>query len=441
MLRPKVLERLRHQIGLLNRPEDAAVVDALICQPRASEIIMDRSVGRGRPISATNVEETIAAIKETAADALRRQYESNIDAARTQAAQEAEEKSRDRIEQLLREKEELQGQLADQKSESSLTVSRIDELEEQLAIAIQRQAELEETNGRFHNGSAPTFDHQDDQSDEEQQVVLNPVAVTDDLYRLRDIAREAGTLLYPIANGRGGRQAILDVEKRLTQSEAEASAIYARWREALKHSEVPLSPNAKAVLDEILDRRRGPSAILDVIRNFSQADMRRPQVKSKELLAEIGNFDLVVTEAGAEMDSPDKNVSKGGEWSKNIFAVPLSILSKAIEAVPAVRYALGVVGIAAAVAIVVTLANGYSHITILSIALMVVGMFVLFLFSLLVSSKSPSVHFAGLVLTWGVTLFVLIFMVFTATAAAIGWPCNWAMFLNFHSTCESTAHI
>jgi flagella basal body P-ring formation protein FlgA len=75
MLRPKMLERLRLQISLLNRPEDAAIVDALISQPRASEIIMDRSVGRGRPISASNVEETIAAIKETAADALRRQYD------------------------------------------------------------------------------------------------------------------------------------------------------------------------------------------------------------------------------------------------------------------------------------------------------------------------------------------------------------------------------
>ena len=36
-------------------------------------------------------------------------------------------------------------------------------------------------------------------------------------------------------------------------------------------------------------------------------------------------------------------------------------------------------------------------------------------------------------------MFVLIFMAFTTTSAAIGWPCNWALFLNFHSSCELTS--
>jgi hypothetical protein len=107
--------------------------------------------------------------------------------------------------------------------------------------------------------------------------------------------------------------------------------------------------------------------------------------------------------------------------------------------VPAVRYALGIAGIAAAVSIITTFANGYSHATLISIALTIIVMFVIYLFSLLVSSKSPSIHLAGLVMMWGVIMFVLIFMAFTTTSAAVGWPCNWALFLNFHSSCESPA--
>ncbi len=115
---------------------------------------------------------------------------------------------------------------------------------------------------------------------------------------------------------------------------------------------------------------------------------------------------------------------------------PLDVLSRATQAVPSVRYALGIAGVAAAAAIVTTLTQGYTRVTIIAVALLLLAMFVLYLFSLLVTSHSTSIHAAGVVLLWAIVLFVITFMGFTATAAAMGWPCNWAEFLRFHSSCD-----
>ncbi len=112
-----------------------------------------------------------------------------------------------------------------------------------------------------------------------------------------------------------------------------------------------------------------------------------------------------------------------------------SILEQATAQVPAVRYAMGLAGIAAAAAIVTTLTNGYSGITTLAVGLLIVAMIVLYLFSYLVQSKSKSVHYAGMTLMWAVVLVVIIFMGFTATAVAFSWPCNWAMIMKFRLSC------
>jgi hypothetical protein len=339
---------------------------------------------------------------------------------------------------LLKEKEDLQGQLANEKTEGSSIAVRRAELEAQLAIAIQRLAELEDANGPGPDEGDPALDDQDDERDGKARVVLDAIAMATDLDRLRFITSEARKLLYPIAKGRGGRQSILDVERMLAASEEETSAMCLKWRDALRHPESPLNFHATAVRDGILNRRQGPSAILDVIRNLSQDEQRRPQAKSNEMLSQIDNFAVLLENVRADMTN-NENGRKDSNTPKTGLGSPLSILSRSIEAVPAVRYALGIAGIAAAVSIITTFANGYSHATLISIALTIIGMFVIYLFSLLVSSKSPSIHLAGLVMMWGVIMFVLIFMAFTTTSAAVGWPCNWALFLNFHSSCESPA--
>ena len=78
---------------------------------------------------------------------------------------------------------------------------------------------------------------------------------------------------------------------------------------------------------------------------------------------------------------------------------PIAILDKARKAVPAVNYALGVAGIAAAAAIVSWLVgNNNSSLILLSSAF--VGMILLFIFSKLVVSTAPSIQFAGVALVW-----------------------------------------
>jgi hypothetical protein len=39
---------------------------------------------------------------------------------------------------------------------------------------------------------------------------------------------------------------------------------------------------------------------------------------------------------------------------------------------------------------------------------------------------------------WATTIFVIIFMVFTTTAVASGYPCNWAEFLSLRSACQTS---
>src|SRR5438876_7546080 len=90
---------------------------------------------------------------------------------------------------------------------------------------------------------------------------------------------------------------------------------------------------------------------------------------------------------------------------------PMAILDKARKAVPAVNYALGVAGIAAAAAMVSWLVgNNNSSIILLSSSF--VGMILLFIFAKLVASTAPSIQFAGVVLVWMVLVFFATFLLF-----------------------------
>jgi hypothetical protein len=114
---------------------------------------------------------------------------------------------------------------------------------------------------------------------------------------------------------------------------------------------------------------------------------------------------------------------------------PMAILDKARKAVPAVNYALGVAGIAAAAAIVSWLVGkNISSIILLSSSF--VGMILLFIFSKLVVSTAPSIQFAGVFLVWITLVFFAIFLLFTTTAYVLTWPCNWAEFLGVTAKCS-----
>lgn len=145
MLRPKILERMRQQIALLNRPEDAAIVDALLSQPRASEIVMDYTIGKSRSISASNIEDLISAVKRVSAEEVRREYEARIGRERDEAERNLEEKTQGLFSELQREKEHLEKERRERLTERTSISERIVALEGQLSDLANKQIEQEKT--------------------------------------------------------------------------------------------------------------------------------------------------------------------------------------------------------------------------------------------------------------------------------------------------------
>lgn len=78
---------------------------------------------------------------------------------------------------------------------------------------------------------------------------------------------------------------------------------------------------------------------------------------------------------------------------------PLDILKQAISKVPALKYALGIAGIAAAIAIIKTLITDL-RVAVFGIILMLVLMTVLFVFAKLTSVASKEIRLAAIVLMW-----------------------------------------
>jgi hypothetical protein len=129
---------------------------------------------------------------------------------------------------------------------------------------------------------------------------------------------------------------------------------------------------------------------------------------------------------------PDRLVAEGpakdDQGGKMDLPNPLKLLEAARRAVPAVKYALGVAGVAIAAAIVISaVGNGRAAIIIMGGTL--VAMVLLFVFSQLVAVKSPSVNIAGIAMLWSVVFFFTAFMFFTISAFAFQWPRTWATFI------------
>lgn len=144
MLRPKILERMRHQIALLDRPDDGAIVDALLSQPRASEIVMDYTIGKSRSISASNIEELISAVKRVSAEEVRREYEGRLERERADAERNLEEKTRSLLSKFEIEKERLERERRDGLTERSSISDRMAELENQLSILANEKTKKEQ---------------------------------------------------------------------------------------------------------------------------------------------------------------------------------------------------------------------------------------------------------------------------------------------------------
>jgi hypothetical protein len=112
---------------------------------------------------------------------------------------------------------------------------------------------------------------------------------------------------------------------------------------------------------------------------------------------------------------------------------PQNVLQLAIEKVPAVSYALAVAGLAAAGAIVVSFL-GYGRASVIIISAVFVAMILMFIFARMISDPNPRTTMPGIILLYSVLLFFVIFLSFTVTAFAVGWPPAWAELLGIKNT-------
>ncbi|MCI0494915.1 carboxypeptidase-like regulatory domain-containing protein [candidate division KSB1 bacterium] len=101
---------------------------------------------------------------------------------------------------------------------------------------------------------------------------------------------------------------------------------------------------------------------------------------------------------------------------------PFRILKEAIKAVPAVKYALGVAGIASVIAIVAGFKIDY-RIAVFGTIIMIGLMLLLLIFSNAASPKNKrSLRLPSLVLTWSFLLLILFSTTLLASSFFFSWP-------------------
>ena len=102
---------------------------------------------------------------------------------------------------------------------------------------------------------------------------------------------------------------------------------------------------------------------------------------------------------------------------------PLNILKQAMSKVPVLKYALGIAGIAAALAIIKTLITDL-RLALFGIILMLVLMTVLFVFAKLTSIASKEIKLPAIALLWFSLLLTITSSSLLFTSVFFDWPIN-----------------
>lgn len=100
---------------------------------------------------------------------------------------------------------------------------------------------------------------------------------------------------------------------------------------------------------------------------------------------------------------------------------PLSILRESIKAVPALKYALGVAGIASVIVIIRVFKLDYG-VALVGTIIMLLLMTSLVVFARLSSLASPDMRVPALVFTWFSLLFVIVIAITMFSSVLFGWP-------------------
>lgn len=114
---------------------------------------------------------------------------------------------------------------------------------------------------------------------------------------------------------------------------------------------------------------------------------------------------------------------------------PIEIFKNAQRQLPSLKFANGLLGLAAAGATILSLINQHANPYIL-IGSVFIGTILVFSFSLAVTSGVVGGGYAASLLVWSINIFFIVFLTFTAMAFWSGLPCNWAKFISVDSAPE-----
>ncbi|WP_156826439.1 hypothetical protein [Marinobacterium rhizophilum] len=103
------------------------------------------------------------------------------------------------------------------------------------------------------------------------------------------------------------------------------------------------------------------------------------------------------------------------------------ILKEATDRLPQLRYAWGLLGVAATAAIITSIL-GEGKATIIIVAVTIIGLVLIFITMVALGSATIATKPAA-TLIWSITVFFVIFLGFTISAFAWSWPCNWVNFI------------
>ncbi|WP_144411636.1 hypothetical protein [Azotobacter chroococcum] len=104
---------------------------------------------------------------------------------------------------------------------------------------------------------------------------------------------------------------------------------------------------------------------------------------------------------------------------------PLFIYMKAVDAVPSIKYALGVAGVIEAAMIAYNLTNEDPKKAILGFIFVLVGMYLLLIFAS-IGKVDDIIRGPVIIVVWALTVLFISCLVLTLSAHTVGMPCGWA---------------
>lgn len=101
---------------------------------------------------------------------------------------------------------------------------------------------------------------------------------------------------------------------------------------------------------------------------------------------------------------------------------PYQILKQSIKSNPSLKYAMGVVGLASAIAVINGLGIQNAKMPVISILVLFGFMILILIFASISKSKDPQIRIAGYILVYTTLFVTCISSVLIVTAIVAGWP-------------------